>query len=134
MAWLLIDTASHEIVSGPHDAEPEAADGQYARLIMVGWPDTVDWVPAMQGFVRKPASAPRRYTFNEWVDRFPFEAQVAIVTATTTDPVAKLIYDRAMSAGASGAIDPADPRTIAGVQYLVSKGVITAEQAAEALA
>lgn len=77
---------------------------------------------------------PVTYTFNQWVDRFPLSAQAAIVQATTADPIAKLIYDRAFNAGISGSIDPADPRTIEGVQYLASKGYITTEEAAGALA
>lgn len=82
----------------------------------------------------EPAAPLIRFTFNQWVDRFSLEAQVGIVSAIASDPIAKLIYDRAFSAGMSGDIDPTDARTIEGVQYLASKGYITPEAAAEALA
>ncbi|WP_010218840.1 hypothetical protein [Sphingomonas sp. PAMC 26621] len=74
------------------------------------------------GAVTLPVSV--RYTFNEWVDLFPLVEQVAIVTATMSDPLAKLIYDRAQSA--SGNIDPKDARTLEGLGYLVSKGWVSA--------
>ena len=70
-----------------------------------------------------PEGPKKFYTFNQWVDMFPFPEQVAIVQATMTDPVAKLIYDRASSA--SGEIDAKDPRTVEGLGYLLSQGYIS---------
>jgi hypothetical protein len=70
-------------------------------------------------------AVPVRFTFNQWVDLFSLAEQVAIVTATMTDPLAKLIYDRAQSA--SGSIDPTDPRTAEGLQYLTTKGWVSQE-------
>jgi hypothetical protein len=66
---------------------------------------------------------PVRLTFNQWVDLFDLDEQVAIVTATMTDPMAKLIYDRAQSA--SGNIDPTDERTRQGLAYFVAKGWVS---------
>lgn len=78
-----------------------------------------------------PPTLPRVYSFNEWVDRFPLATQVAIVAASMSNPVVKLIYDRAMAADF---IDPADPRTIASTNELVTQGVISQGDADEALA
>lgn len=78
-----------------------------------------------------PPVEPAVYSFNEWVDRFPPEAQVAIASAAMTHPVAKLIYDRAM---ASAYIDPADPRTIDSLNILVALEVISRADADAAIA
>ncbi|WP_010218947.1 hypothetical protein [Sphingomonas sp. PAMC 26621] len=86
-----------------------------------GW--TVENNALVPASVPVTVSVPVRYTFNEWVDLFSLAEQVAIVTATMSDPLAKLIYDRAQSA--SGNIDPKDARTLEGLGYLVSKGWVS---------
>lgn len=96
--------------------------------------EVVDGVVVARTVPLAPPVPPRTYTFNEWVDRFSFAAQAAIVQAGQADPVAKLIYDRAFSAGLSGSINPQDRRTAEGVQYLVSQGYITQADADGALA
>lgn len=118
--------AIYDLATGEWNGTPVETDArdevtQGAREIQAGWPDLYAWSAAQARFVR--VAAPALFTFNQWVDLFPLPEQVAIVTATMTDPMAKLIYDRAQSA--SGSIDPADPRTLAGLGYLVSKGWIS---------
>ncbi|MBB4619990.1 hypothetical protein [Sphingomonas abaci] len=118
--WIVIRQDTGEIVSGPVADEPTAGDNEEVVRAALGFPDRLTWSPDLRGFVdvERP-----RYTFNAWVDLFPLEEQVAIVTATMADPMAKLIYDRAQSA--SGSIDPADPRTLEGLGYLVGKGWVS---------
>lgn len=118
--WIVIRQDTGEIVSGPVADEPTASGDEEVVRAALGYPDRLTWSPDLRGFVdiERP-----RYTFNAWVDLFPLEEQVAIVTATMADPMAKLIYDRAQSA--SGNIDPADPRTLEGLGYLVGKGWVS---------
>lgn len=118
--WIVIRQDTGAIVSGPVAEEPAAGAGEEVVRAALGFPDRVAWSPDLRGFVdiERP-----HFTFNGWVDLFPLSEQVAIVTATMTDPMAKLIYDRAQSA--SGSIDPADPRTLEGLRYLVSKSWVS---------
>ena len=113
----VIGTFSADIVPDP---ESGYAYIEYDTAI-----DPRDWIVADGRLVPSTAATPALifYTFNQWVDLFPLGEQVAIVTATMSDPMAKLIYDRAQSA--SGSIDPRDPRTQEGVGYLVEKGYVS---------
>lgn len=127
MQYLAIYDTATGVVTGTLGAEiiPDPAPG-YAYIDYDPALDPRGWRVVdgalVAGTVALPA-APMRYTFNQWVDLFPLSEQVAIVTATMTDPMAKLIYDRAQSA--SGSIDPADARTQEGLGYLVSKGWVS---------
>ena len=49
MSWLLVDGTTHQIVSGPHAAEPSAEDA-YAVIVALGWPGSVAWSPAVVDF------------------------------------------------------------------------------------
>jgi hypothetical protein len=126
MHLAIYDTATG-IVLGTLDADivPEPADGhEYIEYIYGtdprGWSVTNGELVPGETVITPPIV---RYTFNQWVDLFPLAEQVAIVTATMTDPLAKLIYDRAQSA--SGNIDPKDARTLEGLGYLRSKGWVS---------
>lgn len=67
---------------------------------------------------------PVRYSRLEWFSRFTLAEHGAVIAST--DPIVRAIYDRTMAAEF---IDPADPRTTEGLNYLVSVGIITAERA-----
>lgn len=65
---------------------------------------------------------------NEKLDLFtPFE-QLSIVTATMSDPLVKLIYDRMIGAAY---LSYEDPETEAGLALLVGKGLLTPERKTE---
>lgn len=66
----------------------------------------------------------------QFIEKFTEEEQLAIVTATMTQPVIKLWYDKLLAAGT---VDMADPRLQAGMNALVSAGLITAERKEEIL-
>lgn len=111
---IVVGTVSAEIVP---DAEPGFAYLDYDPAT-----DPRAWHVVDGALVPNDAPLAVRafYSFNQWVDLFSLDEQLAIVTATMSDPLAKLIYDRAQSA--SGSIDPVDPRTLEGLRYLVAKG------------
>jgi hypothetical protein len=79
----------------------------------------------------EPAIAPRRYSPLEFMDLFTDEEQLAIVRAATPEnaPI-KLWYDRMLAAEW---ITTSDERTAAGVNALVTAGLLTADRAAEIL-
>ena len=74
--------------------------------------------------------APTSITPLEFIDRFTEAEQLAIVTATMTNPVVKLWYDKLLAAQS---VVFADPRLSAGLDGLVDAGLITAERKAEIL-
>jgi hypothetical protein len=66
----------------------------------------------------------------QFIDRFTDEEQLAIVSATMTNPVVKLWYDKLLAAQE---VVFADPRLSVGLDGLVAAGLITAERKAEIL-
>ena len=65
---------------------------------------------------------------NAKLDLFTPAEQLAVVTATMTDPVVKLMYDRLLSAAF---LTYEDPETERGLQLLVAKGLLTQERKAQ---
>lgn len=65
---------------------------------------------------------------NEKLDLFTQAEQLAVVTATMTDPVVKLMYDRLLGAAY---LTYEDAETEQGLQLLVDKGLLTTERKAE---
>lgn len=68
---------------------------------------------------------------NEKLDLFTPAEQLAVVTATMTDPVVKLMYDRLLG---SAYLTYEDAETEQGLQLLVDKGLLTTERKAEIVA
>lgn len=68
---------------------------------------------------------------NEKLDLFTPSEQLAVVTATITDPVVKLLYDRLLGA-AYWSYE--DAETELGLALLVEKGLLTPERKAEIVA
>lgn len=66
-----------------------------------------------------------RYYGNQKLDLFTQAEQLAVVTATLTDPVVKLMYDRLIG---SAYMSYEDPETEQGLSLLVSKGLLTQER------
>lgn len=66
----------------------------------------------------------------QFFERFTDSEQLAIVTATMTNPTVKLWYDKLM---ALQEVTLADPRLSAGLDSLVAAGLITSERKAEIL-
>ncbi|MFD2755662.1 hypothetical protein [Comamonas terrae] len=72
-----------------------------------------------------------RFVGNQKLDLFSPAEQLAVVTATMTDPVVKLLYDRLLGAAY---LTYEDPETEQGLALLVEKGLITPERKAEIVA
>ena len=66
-----------------------------------------------------------KFTGNAKLDLFTKSEQLEVVTATITDPIVKLMYDRLINA-AFWTYE--DPETEQGLSLLVSKGLLTAER------
>lgn len=71
-----------------------------------------------------PTKQTPRYFGNEKLDLFTLEEQLTVVTATMTDPVVKLTYDRFIGAAY---LTIEDPEVEVGLSMLVGKGLITQE-------
>lgn len=72
-----------------------------------------------------------RFEGNAKLDLFTREEQLAVVTATLTDPVVKLMYDRLLGAAY---LSYEDPETEQGLAMLVGKELITPQRKAEIVA
>lgn len=70
----------------------------------------------------------KRFYGNEKLDLFTQAEQLAVVEATMTDPMVKLMYDRLLSAAF---LTYEDPETERGLQLLVAKGLLTQERKAQ---
>lgn len=66
-----------------------------------------------------------QFTSLEFLDRFSEAEQLAVVTATMTNPVIKLWYDRLLAASF---IDLVDPRTEEGIDALIAADLIATER------
>ncbi|MBP9941736.1 MAG: hypothetical protein KBF33_10155 [Comamonas sp.] len=66
-----------------------------------------------------------RFEGNDKLDLFTQAEQLAVVTATMTDPQVKLMYDRLINAAY---LTYEDPETAQGLQLLVAKGLLTQER------
>lgn len=73
----------------------------------------------------EPVPQHPRFFGNEKLDLFTMQEQLAVVTATMSDPVVKLMYDRLLGAAY---LTYEDPETEQGLSLLVSKGLLTAER------
>lgn len=98
-----------------------------------GSSDLVPMTPAEVEAHIKAASAPvfPRFYGNEKLDLFTPEEQLAVVTATMTDPLVKLMYDRLLGAAY---LTYEDPEAEQGFALLVDKGLLTPERKAEIVA
>lgn len=72
-----------------------------------------------------------RFEGNDKLDLFTQAEQLAVVTATMTDPQVKLMYDRLLGAAF---LTYEDPETEQGLQLLVVKGLLTQERKVEIVA
>lgn len=72
-----------------------------------------------------------RFVGNAKLDLFTRAEQLAVVAATMTDPIVKLIYDRMIGAAY---MSYEDPETGQGLALLEVKGLLTAERKAEIVA
>ena len=66
-----------------------------------------------------------KFTGNAKLDLFTQAEQLEVVTATMTDPMVKLMYERLLGAEY---LTYEDPETEQGLALLVSKGLLTAER------
>lgn len=97
--------------------------GQPVQLEDGTWEDT--WT--LEELPPPPEPEPHfnRYTGNDKLDLFTKEEQLAVVTATLTDPQVKLTYDRLLGANF---ITYENPEMEMGLSLLVAKELITPER------
>lgn len=95
-------------------------DGSQDELI------TDDMTPisdAALAILRAPSPAPpKQFTSLEFLDLFTDAEQLAVVSAAMASAQVKLWYDRMLAASF---VSLSDPRTSAGLQALVSAGLLT---------
>lgn len=127
MAWLLIDSTNHQIVSGPHADEP-SAEGAYAVMVAIGWPEAVAWVPERQGFVdvAPPVTTMSRLAFQKL-----FTQAERIAIRASADPA---VIDFRELALLAEFIDLADGDVATGTHYLETLALIDEGRAAQVLA
>lgn len=78
-----------------------------------------------------PPAAPRTCTPLEFIERFTEAEQLAVVTAAMQVPALRLWYDKLMAAQQ---VVEDDPRLAAGIDALVSAGLITQQRRDEVMA
>lgn len=90
-----------------------------------------EWSPELLGFVpRTPDPLGRTLTSDEFRQRYTFQERVAAKELAATDVRVAVLEEDVRSAPV---IRLGHPRTVAGVQLLVSVGVLTEARAAEIL-
>lgn len=87
--------------------------------------------PQVLGCWVEPMPAYPKFYGNAKLDLFTPDEQLAVVTATMTDPVVKLMYDRLLGAAF---LTYEDQETEQGLQLLVDKGLLTQERKVEIVA
>lgn len=97
-------------------------------------PDDVEpgYLVTDDGYIPAPVelSYPR-FVGNEKLDLFTIQEQLAVVEATMTDPVVKLMYDRLLG---SAYLTYEDPETEQGLSLLVDKNLLTPERKSDIVA
>lgn len=127
----------------PVRGEPAAVNTTVATLMPVPVFDAeshrVRWVSGSWTLEEMPEPEPEpvrepqypRFYGNQKLDLFTRAEQLAVVTATMTDPVVKLMYDRLLGA-AYWTYE--DPETEQGLSLLIDKGLLTPDRKAEIVA
>ena len=108
-------------------------DPETQRCRRVGDAWTVEAIPEPE-LPQAPEPLPPQYPVffgNAKLDLFTPSEQLAVVTATMTDPVVKLMYDRLLGAAF---LTYEDPETEQGLQLLVVKELLTPERKAQIVA
>lgn len=101
------------------------------RRVVGAWVVELIPVPGPEPEPEPPEPQYPRFYGNEKLDLFTQGEQLAVVTATMTDPVVKLMYDRLLGAAY---LTYEDAETEQGLQLLVDKGLLTTERKAEIVA
>jgi hypothetical protein len=82
-------------------------------------------MPAYMAEAQAPEVAPLGTSPLKFIERFTEEEQLAVVSATLSNPAVKLWYDKLLAARE---VVFADPRLAAGLDGLVAAGLITPER------
>lgn len=97
----------------------------------IGWTRSAPGQPWRSPELESASPEYPRFVGNQKLDLFSPSEQLAVVTATMSDPVVKLIYDRMIGAAY---MSYEDPETEQGLALLLDKGLITPERKAEIVA
>lgn len=102
-----------------------------ARRVAGAW--AVELIPPPEPDPEPDPPEPQfpRFYGNHKLDLFTLQEQLAVVTATMTDPVVKLMYDRLLGAAY---LSYEDPETEQSLSLLVGKGLLTEGRKAEIVA
>ena len=103
-----------------------AREGEVLLPLPEGF-DLENWEYAEGELHRKPV----RLTRLDYMRRFTLTEEAGIRVAARTDPMIEVILGRL---SAAEYVDVTDTETVAGVDYLVGQGLLTAERKAEVLA
>ena len=98
---------------------------ELARWVAGAWVVEALPLPEPEPEPEPPSLQYPRFTGNAKLDLFTKSEQLEVVTATITDPIVKLMYDRLINA-AFWTYE--DPETEEGLAMLVSKKLLTAER------
>ena len=104
---------------------PFNPETERTRWVGGAWEVEAIPLPEPEPEPESPEPQARRFYGNEKLDLFTHSEQLAVVTATMTDPVVKLMYDRLLG---SAYITYEDPETEYGLQLLLDKGLITQDR------
>ena len=104
---------------------------ELARWVAGAWVVEALPLPEPEPEPEPPSLQYPRFTGNAKLDLFTKSEQLEVVTATITDPIVKLMYDRLLGAAY---LTYEDPETEQGLSLLVSKGLLTEERKAEIVA
>lgn len=93
-------------------------------LSLPSWPSGLVMITDEEAeSIRQKIEIPKKTRFSslEFLDRFTDEEQISVATATMSNAQVKLWYDKLLAAEY---IDITDPRTIGGVDALISSGLL----------
>lgn len=111
---------------------PAILNGEYLVMrngwkVMTGTPPVIEDISTIDE-VSVNESSIRSCEPLDFIERFSEEEQIAIVTATLSNPQVKLWYDKML---ASKNVNFDDVRTQAGMQALIDSGIITTTRSNE---
>lgn len=129
MTWALIN-ADNSWAGGPYDDPPEPGEGQRVIEVALGYPDTIVWDAAHNGFV--DVAPPSLITVGRFKLLLTKEERVAIRAAAASSADVEDFLD--LLNGFTDGISLSDPILTAALGEMVTAGLLTADRVPEILA